>query len=162
VDLYRKTRRNFANLESQGISFDYRYASNEGDQALQIELVTTLRDIAHNHGIKLFVCAEDTIQSLVPGVKKAHCVDPDLVEEVAKAGGMSMRSVATRTECGCIDSRDIGHYDSCPHGCIYCYANMNPDTALKNARQYAKEGFPLDNLEQPVEATQSTQIHLDL
>ncbi|MCH5240592.1 MAG: DUF1848 domain-containing protein [Muribaculaceae bacterium] len=28
-----------------------------------------------------------------------------------------------RKLCGCIPSKDIGRYDTCPHQCVYCYAN---------------------------------------
>ncbi|MEI7769354.1 MAG: DUF1848 domain-containing protein [Chloroflexales bacterium] len=161
VDLYQKTRRNVATLERQGIRFDLRYSSGQGDLALQSALAATLRDVAAPHGITLHACAEDQVQLLVPGIEKAHCVDAELVERVARAGGMTAQWRPSRTDCGCIDSRDIGHYDSCPHGCIYCYANMNPETALANARQYAQSGFPADQLEQP-DAPAQAQTRLDL
>lgn len=35
----------------------------------------------------------------------------------------------TRPECGCAESVDIGRYDTCPHGCVYCYANTNKPRA---------------------------------
>jgi hypothetical protein len=34
--------------------------------------------------------------------------------------------------CGCIVSKDIGEYDTCPHLCEYCYANTNKNIALTN------------------------------
>ena len=37
-----------------------------------------------------------------------------------------------RQFCGCIISKDIGEYNTCPHLCEYCYANTSKDTALKN------------------------------
>ncbi len=37
-----------------------------------------------------------------------------------------------RRTCGCIKSKDIGQYNSCPHLCEYCYANTSKNQALKN------------------------------
>ena len=37
-----------------------------------------------------------------------------------------------RQFCGCISSKDIGEYNTCPHLCEYCYANANKETAVKN------------------------------
>ena len=44
-----------------------------------------------------------------------------------------------RQFCGCINSKDIGEYNTCPHLCEYCYANTSKEIALKNYRQYAKD-----------------------
>lgn len=37
-----------------------------------------------------------------------------------------------RKLCGCIAAKDIGQYNTCPHGCLYCYANTSPDSARRN------------------------------
>jgi DNA repair photolyase len=37
-----------------------------------------------------------------------------------------------RQFCGCIISKDIGEYNTCPHLCEYCYANSSKELALKN------------------------------
>ena len=43
-----------------------------------------------------------------------------------------------RTACGCMVSKDIGEYNTCPHLCEYCYANTSKEVALRNWKQ-AKE-----------------------
>lgn len=37
-----------------------------------------------------------------------------------------------RKLCGCIAAKDIGQYNTCPHGCLYCYANTSPDSARRS------------------------------
>lgn len=41
-----------------------------------------------------------------------------------------------RTTCGCIVSKDIGQYSTCPHGCVYCYANSSLPCAKQNYRSH--------------------------
>lgn len=37
-----------------------------------------------------------------------------------------------RQFCGCIVSKDIGQYNTCPHLCEYCYANSSKEVAISN------------------------------
>jgi len=37
-----------------------------------------------------------------------------------------------RELCGCIFSKDIGQYNTCPHECVYCYANTSKEAARNN------------------------------
>lgn len=140
VDYYAKTKRNFAKLEKE-LSINFR----EIDLERRIELTLELKRIADSYNMTLHSCAEDDL--LEPtNVFKAHCVDADLVKLFCREDESSNFSEApSRIGCGCIDSRDIGYYDSCPHGCIYCYANTDPDAALQNARNYLKDGFSADS-----------------
>jgi hypothetical protein len=153
VDLYTKTKRNFQSIENnmakEGMKFDLRYATSteENNIELQCELISALQNIAESYNIKLYACAEDLIKERVPGIEKAHCVDADIIDRIAPIKNSSRKLMPSRIGCGCFDSVDIGYYDSCPHGCIYCYANMNPELALEKAREFQANGFPLDNLE---------------
>lgn len=46
------------------------------------------------------------------------------------------RDRGQRPLCGCAVSKDIGAYATCPHRCVYCYANASPETALANYRRH--------------------------
>lgn len=43
-----------------------------------------------------------------------------------------------RKFCGCIISKDIGQYNTCPHLCEYCYANASKETALRNYKSHTE------------------------
>ncbi|HPD76426.1 MAG TPA: DUF1848 domain-containing protein [Methanoregulaceae archaeon] len=44
-----------------------------------------------------------------------------------------------RSTCGCVISKDIGQYSTCPHGCVYCYANSSVAAAKRNYARYLRE-----------------------
>ena len=46
------------------------------------------------------------------------------------------RDKGQRQFCGCVVSKDIGEYNTCPHLCEYCYANANKEVAVKNWKQH--------------------------
>lgn len=41
-----------------------------------------------------------------------------------------------RQFCGCIVSKDIGQYNTCPHLCEYCYANTSKAVAVANWKRH--------------------------
>lgn len=136
VRWYRKTRRN-AEALSRRTGVRFREPSAEE----KAEIARELRRIAEARGITLKACAEeDAVVAETAG--RAACIDPERINRLTGAV-KKRRVVATRPGCLCVESRDIGYYDSCPHGCVYCYSNDSPEKALANARRYRREGFPL-------------------
>lgn len=111
LDSYRCTARAERDL---GL---YRPAP-ESAQALLRRLVP----IARAHGMSVQACAEESDLSAL-GVERAHCVYPARFARLTGEALRVPRDRSQRPACGCAASVDIGAYDSCLHGCAYCYAN---------------------------------------
>jgi hypothetical protein len=71
-------------------------------------------------------------------IEKASCIDGRYLSRLFNAL-IDTRPAATRKECGCTKSVDIGAYDTCGHGCVYCYANMDKDRACSNVEKHNPE-----------------------
>lgn len=95
-------------------------------------MVRELARIASIYGITLYSCCDEALA--VDGVKVAQCVDGELLGELFPNKPRVTRVNPTRKGCHCVISRDIGAYDTCPHGCVYCYANMNHELAMHRFR----------------------------
>ena len=51
------------------------------------------------------------------------------------------RDKGQRLFCGCIMSKDVGEYNTCPHLCEYCYANSSKEIAVRNWKEHKKNPF---------------------
>ncbi len=124
VTEYNKVKRNFEELQkTKGVTV------TDCSSYFKIELANELAEIAHRYGIEMFSCCGDYLVG--EKIKKAHCIDGSIIENLFFPEGMLYNEKPTRSECGCTESIDIGAYDTCPHGCVYCYANTNKPTAYQ-------------------------------
>lgn len=46
-----------------------------------------------------------------------------------------------RLFCGCVVSKDVGEYNTCPHLCEYCYANSSKELAVANYKMHKNNEF---------------------
>lgn len=69
--------------------------------------------------------------------------------ELIPLSEQDMDTLAKRQGCHCIESRDIGVYDTCMNGCKYCYANKNPQKAFENYKYHNKTSLLLLGVGKP-------------
>lgn len=98
-------------------------------------LARGLGGIAGKYGIYLQTCGTNGDYSQY-GIHASGCMTLDIL---GKANGIQFKSLkhkGLREGCHCIESRDIGAYDTCLNGCKYCYANKNPKKAFENYKDH--------------------------
>jgi hypothetical protein len=125
---YRKTNRNL-DRAARRFGFAWRDPPAEEKQALLARLAA----IAQQHRIAPTLCSQPEL--LVPGLGEARCIDAGRLTDVGQCP-VAARESGNRPGCRCALSRDIGAYDTCPHGCVYCYAVADRDRALARFRAH--------------------------
>ena len=111
------------------------------DDAKKRELAHKFAVIAEKYDLKLETCAEEIDLSDMR-IGHAHCIDSALIETLLGIKIKAEKDRNQRKPCGCISSVDIGAYNTCEHGCLYCYANHSMDPVRRNCANY-DENSPL-------------------
>ncbi len=127
LDNYNKVNRNMRDLDD---ALQPRDRSEEEKRQLALDLAR----IAKNHGITLYTCAEDF--AAIEPIRRGACVDKDILDMLWPHKAQKLKLCGNRGKCGCYDNRDIGAYDTCSLGCVYCYAVINRPLALKRYREH--------------------------
>ncbi len=122
LQTYQKTRRN---LDAAARRHHLQWQDPPDSQKL--DLAARLLEIARSHRLALTLCTQP--QYLIPGLAEARCIDARRLSQILNAP-LDIPIKGTRPGCACHQARDIGEYDTCPHGCAYCYAVTHPRTAL--------------------------------
>ncbi|MBI3474010.1 MAG: DUF1848 family protein, partial [Candidatus Solibacter usitatus] len=132
AQIYRKTRRNMK-WAAREFGFTWEDPADE----TKLSLAGELAQCARSHGMTLSVCSQR--QYLGPGIEDARCVDARRLSDVA-GRAIPAALKGNRPDCGCYESRDIGEYDTCPHGCVYCYAVNNRALAQERHQRHDPAG----------------------
>ncbi len=126
IDLYEKTKRNFPKV---------RVVSNDEQKSIAKSFV----EIGKRYNIRIKSCCESSELEQF-GVDISGCMTKSVIE---RAIGSSLKITGSkgkaRAECDCLLGNDIGMYNTCGHGCIYCYANYNMEIVRENMKQHNPE-----------------------
>lgn len=122
---YRKTLRN---LDAAARAQHFTW--HDPDLPARQQLLRDFTAISAAHGLAATVCAQPET-----GGVPARCIDPARLALVA-GYPIRARRKGNRPGCDCAESRDIGAYESCPHGCVYCYAVETPARARRHWRDH--------------------------
>lgn len=120
MDMYRNTERNVKFLSIVKDTYE-----------MQVELLQRFVEIAKEHGLYIDTCAEIGDYHSI-GVEHAHCIDRERIERIGRFKLNVDKDTNQRAECGCVASIDIGAYNTCKNGCLYCYANYSSNIVEKN------------------------------
>jgi len=89
---------------------------------IKINLAATFASMAHSYGLSIDACAQE-IDLLKYGISRARCIDGQCFEKLLGRSLDIKKDKNQRKGCGCASSIDIGMYNTCMSGCMYCYAN---------------------------------------
>ncbi|MCI8955997.1 MAG: DUF1848 domain-containing protein [Eubacterium sp.] len=124
VDIYPKNKKNMDSLSSYNLN----------DNELR-GFAKELSKIANDNNIKIGSCAEK-VDLIECGIVHNSCIDRALIEKIIGCKLKVNKDKNQRIECGCVESVEIGAYNTCKNGCAYCYANYSAKSVESNSVKY--------------------------
>jgi len=102
------------------------------------EMAISFRETISQYPIELDTCTIKVNLTYL-GIPSGLCIDKQLIEKITGYRISAKKDKNQRDICNCIESIDIGTYESCLNGCIYCYAIKGSyNTAEFNAGKHDK------------------------
>ena len=120
IDLYEKTKRNFPNAK-------------EVTQDERLRIGEEFAKIGEKYNIKVKTCAEGTELERF-GIDSSGCMTKEVIEKAINKNLDIPKQKARNGQCYCLLNNDIGEYNTCNHGCLYCYANSNKRLVKRNLK----------------------------
>ena len=98
----------------------------EMDDSVIQQLAAGLVKAAAAHQMPVFNCTERwNLQAA--GLNFGACIDRRKIETLIGGPIRARKDPGQPRLCRCLESVDVGVYDTCAHGCLYCYAVTNPE-----------------------------------
>lgn len=100
-----------------------------------LEIAGSISTVAKEYNLPVFSCSEEIDLSSF-GINHSCCIDQKKVEQLIGTQIIAKKDKGQRQTCGCIESIDIGAYDTCGNGCSYCYAATSEKTIERRRREH--------------------------
>ncbi len=127
IDIYAKMERKAKGLGIRALT------ENE-----MREMAVQMARIASKYHLAIESCAEH-IDLSKEGIAHGHCIDRELIERIVGCKLTGGKDKNQRAACGCFESIEVGNYNTCLNGCMYCYANFSEEKVRGNLAVYDKE-----------------------
>lgn len=99
------------------------------------ELAKGMGRIAAKYHLPLYSCAEK-VDLHRYGIRHGACIDKEKIQSLIGYKLDIKKASGQRKACNCVESLDIGMYDTCINGCRYCYATGGLESAKKKYEQH--------------------------
>jgi hypothetical protein len=133
VQAYRKAEKRF---KEEGLE-----CKTAGKEILG-DLMRFMAGEAEDRGMEIQSCAQ-TVEIERYGVRHGKCVDDEYIKKVFGIEVGPNKDPSQRKACRCVKSKDIGMYDTCLYGCLYCYATGDFEKAQENYRRHDPSALSL-------------------
>jgi len=120
-------------LQGTGIRLADITAPEQRDALEQV--ARGFREIAACHGLEIFSCSE-AVDLAALGIEQGACIDSTLIRKLFGVDPSGRKDKNQRAACMCVESADMGSYNSCRCRCAYCYANFNAEMIENNCRRH--------------------------
>lgn len=120
ADFYPGIARRLKSLEKAYGFTSYDITLPEHRKELEL-MVSGMGRTAALKGMEIFTCSEQ-LELAEWGIRHGSCIDAALTNDIFHLGLTAKKDRNQRQGCLCAPSVDIGVYNTCRHGCSYCYA----------------------------------------
>lgn len=126
VDIYRKNQSFIKDISLKNYS-----------EAEILEFAKEIQKIATKNGMVVGTCSEQ-IDLAACGIEHNCCIDKKLIEQIVGCNMEVKKDKNQRPECGCMESIEVGTYNTCKNGCKYCYATYDEKSVRNHVLRYDK------------------------